>query len=109
LTVEKNSQAAFVARIAMQKLGKEMTSDLGPERVESLVREFLAERFDIPQGKMTTDVGLRELGLDSIMMLDVMLEVEDRLGIKLHDLSMPANPKIQDIVELIQRNLASKS
>jgi len=43
------------------------------------------------------------------MMLDIMLEVEDRLGIKLRDLSMPANPKRDDIVELIQRNLASKA
>jgi acyl carrier protein len=86
-----------------------MTSDEGSARIESLVKEFLVERFDIPQEKMTTDVRLRELGLDSIMMLDVMLEVEDRLGIKLRDLSMPANPKLHDIVELIQRNLASKA
>ena len=86
-----------------------MTNDSGSERVETLVKEFLADRFDIPQGKMATDVCLRDLGLDSIMMLDVMLEVEDRLGIKLHDLSMPANPKLHDIVELVQRNLASKA
>ena len=92
----------------MVKLRDEMTSDLGSERVEGLVREFLSEHFDIAQEKITTDVGLRELGLDSIMMLDVMLEVEDRLGIKLHDLSMPVSPKLHDIVELIERNLASK-
>ena len=85
-----------------------MAIDLGSERIESLVKQFLAERFDIAQEKMTTDVRLRELGLDSIMMLDVMLEVEDRLGIKLRDLSMPANPKLLDIVELIQRNLENQ-
>jgi len=86
-----------------------MTIESGSERIENLVKQFLAERFDIPQEKMTTDVRLRELGLDSIMMLDVMLEVEDRLDIKLRDLSMPANPKLQDIVELIQRNLESQA
>jgi acyl carrier protein len=97
------------AGIAMEKLKEEMTSDLSSERVEGLVREFLSEHFDIAQEKITPEVGLRELGLDSIMMLDVMLEVEDRLGIKLQDLSMPANPKLHDIVQLIERNLASKA
>ena len=86
-----------------------MSSDAGSERIEGLVKGFLVEHFDIPQEKITTDVRLRELGLDSIMMLDVMLEVEDRLGIKLRDLSMPLNPKLHDIVELIQRNLETQS
>jgi len=38
-------------------------------------------------------------------MLEVMLEVEDRFGIKLKDLSMPANPTLRDVVDLAQRNL----
>jgi len=31
--------------------------------------------------------------------------VEDRFGIKLKDLSMPANPTLRDVVDLAQRNL----
>ncbi len=86
-----------------------MTNGADSPHVETMVKEFLAERFDIPEDKMTADASLRDLGLDSIVMLDVMLDIEDRLGIKLKDLSMPANPKLHDIVELIQRNLAVKS
>jgi acyl carrier protein len=86
-----------------------MANDSGSQHLEDLVREFLTERFDIPNTKMVTDVRMRDLGLDSIMLLDVMLEVEDRLGIKLRDLSMPPDPKLGDIVELIQRNLADKA
>ena len=76
-------------------------------RIESEVRQFLADRFDIPADKLTNQASIRDLGLDSMMMLEVMLEVEDRLGIKLKDLSMPANPTLGDIVDLVQRNLKS--
>jgi acyl carrier protein len=74
-------------------------------RIESAVKQFLAERFDIPPERLTEHASMRELGLDSMMMLEVMLEVEDRFGIKLKDLSMPANPTLRDVVDLAQRNL----
>ena len=78
-----------------------------PLRIESAVKQFLAERFDIPTDKLTDHTPIRDLGLDSMMMLEVMLEVEDRLGVKLKDLSMPANPTLGDIVDLVQRNIAN--
>jgi len=74
-------------------------------RIESAVKQFLAERFDIPQERLTEHASMRDLGLDSMMMLEVMLEVEDRFGIKLKDLSMPSNPTLRDVVDLAQRNL----
>ncbi len=74
-------------------------------RIESAVKQFLAERFDIPPERLTGQVSMRDLGLDSMMMLEVMLEVEDRFGIKLKDLSMPANPTLRDVVDLAERNL----
>lgn len=80
-----------------------------PERgqVKQMVVDFLAERFELPRERLRGETPLRELGLDSIMMLDVMLDVEDRLGVKLRDLAMPANPKVDDITALIERNLAA--
>jgi acyl carrier protein len=83
-----------------------MTNNLDSASLQSMVKQFLEERFDIAADNLTSDTAMRDLGLDSIMMLDVMLEVEDRLGIKLTDLSMPANPKLGDLVALIQRNMA---
>ncbi len=82
-----------------------MNNNMDSQQIESMIKEFLTERFDVPAEKMRSDVSMRELGLDSIIMLDVMLEAEDRLGIKLSDLSMPADPKLHNIVELIQRNI----
>jgi acyl carrier protein len=83
-----------------------MRSDIEPEHIASVVKNFLFERFDIPVDRLTDESSLRDLGLDSILMLDIMLEVEDRLGIKLRDLSMPSNPKFKDVIALIKRNMA---
>jgi acyl carrier protein len=78
---------------------------MDPLHIESEVKQFLSDRFEIPVDRLTDHASVRDLGLDSMMMLEVMLEVEDRLGIKLKDLSMPANPTLHDIVDLVQRNL----
>jgi acyl carrier protein len=86
-----------------------MTKPFDSTRIEIMVKEFLTERFDIPAEKITNEVPLRSLGLDSIMMLDVMLEIEDHLSIKLRDLSMPSNSKLHDLVELIERNMATSA
>lgn len=84
-----------------------MANELERGQVEGMVVDFLIERFELPRERLRGETPLRELGLDSIMMLDVMLDVEDRLGVKLRDLAMPANPKVDDIVALIERNLAT--
>jgi acyl carrier protein len=83
-----------------------MADKLDTQQITAMVREFLVERFDIAPERLSDTVTFRDLGLDSIMMLDMMLEAEDRLGIKLRDLALPANPALQDVVALIERNLA---
>lgn len=73
-------------------------------RIQNMITSFLGERFDIPPERITDDTSIRDIGLDSMMMLEVMLELEDRLGVKLKDLSMPANPTLRDVVALVARN-----
>jgi len=76
--------------------------------IQTVIKDFLAERFDISADKITDNTAIRDLGLDSMMMLEVMLELEDRLGIKLKDLSMPANPMLRDVVALVERNQSAQ-
>jgi acyl carrier protein len=85
-----------------------MSGPADADRVAAVVKDFLKERFDISAEAVTDDVTLRDLGLDSILMLDVMLEVEDRLDVKLKDLSLPPNPRFKDVVALILRNTAGE-
>jgi acyl carrier protein len=81
-----------------------MTNDLDSPHIQTVVKQFLQERFEISPDRITDDTSIRDLGLDSMMMLEVMLELEDRLGVKLRDLSMPGNPTLRDVVALVERN-----
>jgi len=77
--------------------------------IQTIVKDFLQERFDISADKIADDTSIRDVGLDSMMMLEVMLELEDRLGIKLGDLSMPVNPTLRDVVTLVERNRSAQT
>ena len=48
-----------------------------------LIREFLGERLGVAPDKVVADAPLDGLGVDSLMMLELMFEFEDRFGIKL--------------------------
>ncbi|HET9032757.1 MAG TPA: acyl carrier protein [Dokdonella sp.] len=74
-------------------------------QILSLLQQFLAEKFDIPSEKAGIETPLLDLGLDSMLILDVLLEVEDQLGVKLDDLAIPRNATLGDVVNVIQRNL----
>jgi acyl carrier protein len=82
---------------------------LDSAHIRTAIRDFLGERFEISADRITDDTSIRDLGLDSMMMLEVMLELEDRLGLKLSDLAMPANPTLRDVIKLVERNQAGKS
>lgn len=48
-----------------------------------LIREFLKDRLGIDPEKVNPEALLADLGVDSLMMLELIFEFEDRFGIKL--------------------------
>jgi len=73
--------------------------------ITRVIVQFLHNRFDVPSDQIAADTTLRDIGLDSMAMLEVMIELEDVLGIKLKDLAVPPNPSLRDVVALVERNL----
>ncbi|UCV11639.1 acyl carrier protein [Dechloromonas denitrificans] len=55
-----------------------------------LIREFLHDRLGIAPDTVVPDAPLDDLGVDSLMLLELMFEFEDRFGITLSkDLKSP--------------------
>jgi acyl carrier protein len=48
-----------------------------------LIRTFLTDRLGIEPDQATPDTLLAELGVDSLMLAELMFEAEDRLGIEI--------------------------
>ena len=67
-----------------------------------LIREFLQDRLGVLPDKVVSDAQLDSLGVDSLMMLELMFEFEDRFGINLSkDLKSPKT--VGEMVTLMDR------
>ncbi|MCP5267963.1 MAG: acyl carrier protein [Zoogloeaceae bacterium] len=56
----------------------------------NLIRDFLKDRLGVEAEKIVPEAALADLGVDSLMMLELMFEFEDHFGIKLSsDLQPP--------------------
>jgi acyl carrier protein len=73
-----------------------------------LIRQFLHERLGADPALVVKEAQLSELGVDSLMLAELMFEAEDRLGITIE--SNVAPPKtVGDMVDLIDRLQATQA
>ena len=71
------------------------------ERLKALIHE----RFGIDPAGITGSTTQAELGIDSLLMVDMMLDVETELGFTFASMDLPRNPDLDTIVSLVERNM----
>ncbi len=72
-----------------------------------LIRDFLKDRLGVEPDRVIPGAPLADLGVDSLMMLELMFEFEDRFAIKLaSDLKSPRT--VGDMVALMDGLIASQ-
>jgi acyl carrier protein len=74
-----------------------------------LIREFLGERLGVAADRVVPDAPLSALGVDSLMLLELMFEFEDRFDLTLpSDLATPktVGAVVATVDELIARQAA---
>lgn len=77
--------------------------------VVAKIKEALNDRFGIDIAQLEESSRLRDLGLDSLHVVEIMLDMEADLGVKLEDLSVPPNPSLGEVAAAIERNLAART
>ena len=71
-----------------------------------LIRDFLQERLGVAPERVVAEATLADLGVDSLMMLELMFEFEDRFNIKLsNDTTAPKT--VGDMVSLMDGLIAA--
>ena len=68
------------------------------------LKSMIVEKFDLKPESVSASTTQSELGIDSIIMVDLMMDVEERFGIEFKELQFPKNPSLNDIVDLIAPN-----
>ncbi len=80
------------------------------ERHEILeyLKAMLHERFGTDPATLSGSTTQQDIGIDSLLMVDMMLDVETGLGFTFESMDMPKNPSLDAIVDLVQRNMGGK-
>ena len=62
------------------------------------VKEMVAEKLEIPAEEITEDSSFSDLGLDSLDMAEMMMDVENVFGV-----TMEADPSISTVGALVEK------
>ena len=68
----------------------------------TVIREFLDGRLGVPPDKVVPEATLAALGVDSLMMLELVFECEDRFGVTL-DKNLKSPKTVGELVVLVDR------
>jgi acyl carrier protein len=74
----------------------------------TVVRELIAESAEVPLEKLEPDRPLQELDVDSLTVLEVMFDLEEKFKIKMPEERVPVRT-VQDIADLVDRLVAEQS
>jgi acyl carrier protein len=71
------------------------------------IKEIVLSTFDMDLSAVSPDAPITDSGLDSMAMLDVIIGLEDAVGHKFSDVSLPRPPTLQDVAQMVLRNVES--
>ena len=75
------------------------------EEILDRLKALIHERFDVDPATLNGSTTQADIGIDSLLMVDMMLDVETDLGFTFQSMDLPKNPSLDTIVDLVQRNL----
>lgn len=78
------------------------------EEILERLKALIHERFDVDPAGLSGRTTQAEIGIDSLLLVDMMLDVETELGFTFESMDLPKNPSLDTIVDLVQRNLANR-
>lgn len=74
-------------------------SDNGTEL--EIVRGFLTRRIDIEPARIVPTAALKDLDVDSLMLLEIFFEFEDKLNVKLPQ-NLPTPTTVGQLIDIVK-------
>lgn len=66
------------------------------------IREFLLERTSLTAEQITPEATLKDLGIDSLMLLELIFECEEKLDLKIEETTLTPET-IQDLITIVDQ------
>jgi len=67
-----------------------------------LLREFIKRRVVNPPEEVTLESRLEEIGVDSLTLLDLMFDMEDKYGVRMPD-DLPRPETVGDLIAIFEK------
>lgn len=75
-----------------------------------LISQFLKDRVGVEPEQVTESASLADLGVDSLMLAELMFEAEDRFGISINiEPDQPMPQTVAEMIKIIDGLLAAKA
>jgi acyl carrier protein len=74
----------------------------------AVIQQLIAAAAEVPVESLDPTRPLEELNVDSLTVLEVMFDIEDKFSIKMPEERVPIKT-LQDIVDLVDRLVAQRS
>ncbi len=90
-----------------------LIANMGRAEIQELVTDLLLDEVEqilrLPRDKMDVEQSIFDLGMDSLMGMELVLAIEERFGVKLPVMALTEGANIQRIAEKITDQLAGAS
>jgi acyl carrier protein len=73
-----------------------------------IIQNILVEKFSLDRAILTPDVTLDQLGIDSLTVLEMLFDIEDRFGLKINDDTPRTLHTLQDVVAYVDSLLLKR-
>jgi acyl carrier protein len=73
-----------------------------------IVQDILIGKFALDRTKLTPDAELSQLGIDSLAVLELLFDIEDRFGLKIKEDTPNSLMTLQDVVLYIDALLTQR-
>ena len=73
-----------------------------------LIQDFVKSRVDNPPENITPESKLTEIGIDSLNLLEVLFEVEEKYGIRFPN-DLPQPETVGQLIEILEKMVAAKT
>ena len=70
-------------------------------KILELLKQLLKDKYDVDPESLTGESRQDDIGLDSMTMVDLMMDIESELDFQFPNLNLPKNPSLDEITQLI--------
>ncbi len=86
-----------------------MDNDWTTARIIAETRRILRDTHGIDIDDRPDSITLEQIGIDSMQVMDIVMDLEDLLGIKIVDFDLKRSATLGDVAILIQRYLPARA